>query len=157
MTKWDPDADAVTCDQDAAQFKAAYETDVQTIFSKVQHHHHPNGQPLSHCIKKGKKHADQCKHGFPKAALVTKPDESKFRVVCPTVAKEVGLKVNGPRNALGEILGPRNDEYLSGTCPGFAVVFRDNTHTAPNNRLPLIDHITHDANCSCRNTKDSNA
>ncbi|CAK0874374.1 unnamed protein product [Prorocentrum cordatum] len=149
-TKWDEGCDAVACDADAATFKQAYEADAQMIFSKVQHHHHPNGKPLTHCIKKGCKHGDKCKHGFPKTMLMAAPDGPRFRVVCPQVAREVGLKVNGPRSALGEIAGPRNDDFLSGTCPALAVAFRSNTHTAPNNRLPLITGITHDPNCLCR-------
>ncbi|CAK0814769.1 unnamed protein product, partial [Prorocentrum cordatum] len=149
-TKWDEGCDAVACDADAASFKQAYEADAQMIFSKVQHHHHPNGKPLTHCIKKGCKHGEKCKHGFPKTILLAAPDGPRFRVVCPQVAKEVGLKVNGPRNALGEIVGPRNDDFLSGTRPAFAVALRSNTHTAPNNRLPLIKGITHDPTCLCR-------
>ncbi|CAK0851422.1 unnamed protein product, partial [Prorocentrum cordatum] len=149
-TKWDEGCDAVACDADAATFKQAYEADAQMIFSKVQHHHHPNGKPLTHCIKKGCKHGDKCKHGFPKTMLMAAPDGPRFRIVCPQVAREVGLKVNGPRSALGEIAGPRNDDFLSGTCPALAVAFRSNTHTAPNNRLPLITGITHDPNCLCR-------
>ena len=38
---------------------------------------------------------------------------------------------------------------LSGTTPSFAVIFRSNTHTAPNARLPLIAQ-THDSACNCR-------
>ena len=87
---------------------------------------------------------------FPKTTLLTSAGGPKFRVVCPGIAKETGLKVNGPRNALGEIIGPRNGECLSGTCPALAVAFRANTHTGPNNRLPLLDNITHDPACSCR-------
>ena len=149
-TKWEEGCDLAQCDADASSFKKAYEADAQMIFSKVQHHHHPDGKPLTHCIKKGCKHGDKCKHGFPKTSLLTPVGGPRSRVVCPQLAKEAGLKVNGARNALGEILGPRNDEFLSGTCPALAVVFRDNTHTAPNNRLPLIDDVTHDPDCLCR-------
>ena len=148
-TKWDNGHDAAECDEDALAFKHAYEIDAQRLFSRLQHHHHPAGKPLSHCIKKGQKNAEKCKHGFPKTLSVTGPDDPRFRVICPTIAKDVQMRVNGPRNALGSILGPRNDEFLSGTSPAFAVVFRSNTHTAPNNRLPLIDGITHDSDCKC--------
>ena len=151
-TKWDDGCDASACDADASSFKGAYEADAQMIFSKVQHHHHPDGKPLTHCIKKGGKPGDKCKHAFPKTTLLTSANGPRFRVVCPQVAKEVGLKVNGPRNALGDILGPRNDEFLSGTCPAMAVAFRANTHTAPNNRLPLVNDITHEPSCSCRHS-----
>ena len=137
-TKWDKGCDAAACDADAAHFKAAYEADAQMIFSKVQHHHHPGGRPLTHCLKKnGTKNGDKCKHGFPKTSLLTTAGGPAFRVVCPGIAKDTGLKVNGPRNALGEILGPRNDEFLSGTCPALAVAFRANTRTGPNTRLLL--------------------
>ncbi|CAK0873882.1 unnamed protein product [Prorocentrum cordatum] len=149
-TKWEEGCDLAECDADASSFKIAYEADAQMIFSKVQHHHHPDGKPLTHFIKKGCKHGDKCKHGFPKTSFLTPVDGPRSRVVCPRVAKEFGLKVNGARNALGEIVGPRNDESLSGTCPALAVAFRDNSHTAPNNRLPLIDDVTHDPECSCR-------
>ncbi|CAK0850909.1 unnamed protein product [Prorocentrum cordatum] len=150
-TKWEEGRNVAERDDDAARFENAYETDAQMIFSKVQHHHHLDGKPLTHCIKKGRKHGDRCEHGFPKTSLLTPADGPRSRVVCPQAAKDVGLKVNGARNALGEIVGPRNDEFLSGTCPALSVAFRDNAHTAPNNRLPLIDDVTHDPNCSCRN------
>ena len=37
----------------------------------------------------------------------------------------------------------------TGTTPAFAVIFRSNTHTAPNVRLPLIDGV-HEHGCKCK-------
>ena len=56
------------------------------------------------------------------------------------------LDVLGRRNALGSILSRRRCPWLSGTAAAFAVVFRHNTHTAPNYRVPLLPS-THDEDC----------
>ena len=58
-----------------------------------------------------------------------------------------GLKVAGRRNDLGVLLNIRKDQWFSGTAPGFAAIFRDNTHTAPNCRIPLSAE-THDVDCT---------
>ena len=47
---------------------------------------------------------------------------------------------------MGSILGKRNCEWLTGTAKGFAVGFGFNTHTGPNDRLPIIDE-THEPSC----------
>jgi len=61
--------------------------------------------------------------------------------------KHYGLKVAGRRNDLGVLLNIRKDQWFSGTAAGFAALFRDNTHTAPNCRIPLSS-VTHDEDCA---------
>ena len=68
------------------------------------------------------------------------------KVICPGNARKHDLRVAGRRNALGSILTPRRCAWLSGTAPSFAVIFRHNTHTGPNNRVPLLKS-THDPQC----------
>ena len=68
------------------------------------------------------------------------------KVVCLGNARKHGLRVSGRRNALGSILGRRRCEYASGTMTGFLSLFRHNTHTGPNYRVPLLAK-THDPDC----------
>ena len=56
---------------------------------------------------------------------------------CAGVARKHNLRISGRRNALGSILGRRRCAWFSGTTSLFAAVFRSNTHTAPNYRVPL--------------------
>ena len=94
--------------------------------------------PLHNCAKKKSKSAT-CKHDFP----MTKLCIDSPAVVCRGVAKKLGLKVSGRRNAVGKIMGRRRCEWQSGTCPALAIQFRSNTHTSPNFRVPLMPE-THD-------------
>jgi hypothetical protein len=109
---------------EGAFFQRQYFADAQYIFSRVHHHWHPDGQPLTNCLtkqqkserrKRGVKKAPGiCKHGFPKDGMIS----DRIRVVCPGLArqlKDAGVRVRGRRNALGSILGRRNDAWLSGT------------------------------------------
>ena len=68
------------------------------------------------------------------------------KVVCPGNARKYDLRVAGRRNALGSILSRRRCEWLSGAAASFAVIFRHNTHTGPNYRMPLLES-THDPQC----------
>ena len=86
-----------------------------------------------------------CRARFPK----TKQINAKVKVVCPGVAVKHDLRVSGRRNALGSLLGKRSCAWLSGTTPAFAAVFRSNTNTSPNFRLPITEK-THDPACSKR-------
>ncbi len=100
-------------------------------------------EPLTACKRKGCK-TGTCKHGFPKVKQVN----AKRRVLCAGTAAKYGLRVSGRRNALGSILGKRTNVWQSGTTPGFAAIFRSNSHTQPNHRLPLLEK-THDED-ECR-------
>jgi len=55
----------------------------------------------------------------------------------------------GQRNALGSILGKRNSAWLTGTARAFVVGFGFNTHTGPNDRLPITEE-THEPTCKRR-------
>ena len=134
---------------DAAAYRKQYLQDAQYVFSRVQHHvhnKHKDGSytPLHNCAKKTKKKGKctVCKHDFPMTKLcVTGPV-----VVCRGMAKKLALRVAGRRNATGKIIGKRRCEWQSGTTPALAVLFRSNSHTAPNYRLPLMA-ATHDKSC----------
>ena len=103
--------------------------------------------PLSNCAKKtkGKKSnkSETCKADFPMRRLrINTPV-----LVCRGIAKKLGLRASGRRNALGKIMGRRRCEWQSGTTPAFAVLFRSNSHTAPNYRLPLLAETHDDTQC----------
>ena len=69
------------------------------------------------------------------------------KVICGGNCRKYELRVSGRRNSLGALLTKREDEWFSGTMPPFAVVFRHNTHTAPNYRVPMLPQ-THDPECN---------
>ena len=84
----------------------------------------------------------KCKHDFPmKKRLVSKP-----KVICRGNARRFGLRPSGRRNALGSILTKRVCKWASGCSLAMALVFRCNTHTAPNFRVPITKE-THDEEC----------
>ena len=68
-------------------------------------------------------------------------------VVCRGIAKKLGLRVSGRRNAIGKVMCRRQCEWQSGTSPALAVLFRSNTHTAPNYRVPLLPQTHDDGAC----------
>ena len=70
------------------------------------------------------------------------------------------------REFFGMILNPRTCEWQSGTSLAFGVNFRDNTHTAPNYRVPLQAGTHSDGVCrsnkckvmlSVKTTEDENS
>ena len=141
---------------EAAEFKHRFQTDVQFIFSRVQHHWHKlddkgNRVPLKYCQIRGKKNAMCCKSGFPKKVLKHKNgklrlEKYRTRIVCQGVAAELGLRTSGRRNALGSILGRRRDHWFSSTSALLACVARSNTNVQCNYRIPITT-TTHDKDC----------
>ena len=135
--------------EDGQKFIEEYSQAVQYVFSRSQHHVHKldarSGMkvPLNACAKKG--NCSSCKHGFP----VTKRLGLIPKVVCPGNARRYGLRCAGRRNALGCVVGRRNNEWLSGTLGILAMLLRGNSNTSPNYRIPLMEK-THDP--LCRNT-----
>jgi len=136
--------------QEGEAYKETYFADVQFVFTRRQHHWHKRAKgknkltewvPLTACLAKSKG-AKKCRQRFPK----TKQRSARVKVVCPGVAAKHDLRVSGRRNALGSLLGKRSCVWLSGTTPAFAAVFRSNTNTSPNLRLPLTPK-THDSGC----------
>jgi hypothetical protein len=129
---------------DGVAFRGAYLRDAQGVFSRVQHHMHRKTkkgyEPLKACRPKTKKAQGSCKADFPKTRLCV----PKAVVVCRGLAKRLGLRVSGRRNAFGCVVGARRCPWQSGTTPSFAVLFRSNSHTFPNLRVPLLP-ATHDA------------
>lgn len=77
---------------------------------------------------------------------MTKRIVSEAKVICKGNARRFGLKPSGRRNALGSILTKRLCKWASGCSPTMALVFRCNTHTAPNFRVPITNE-THDKDC----------
>ena len=137
--------DIDTALNDGATFKDKYFQDAQFVFSHCHHHWHPKDpktgerHPIRGCrTKKG----NLCKGRFPHKKRITLIP----KVVCPGNARKYDLRVAGRRNALGSILSRRRCGWLSGTAASFAVIFRHNTHTGPNYRVPLLQN-THDPQC----------
>ena len=97
--------------------------------------------PLSGC--RSKKARNKCKGDFPQTKRLTLVP----KVICRGNAKTYGLRPSGRRNALGSILTRRRCEWFSGCSPAMAIIFRCNTHTAPNYRMPPTDK-THDPRCT---------
>jgi len=131
---------------EGAQYQKTYFADLQFVFSRVQHHFHKKTKkgyvPLPRaCTSKGK--GDKCKHDFPKLKQLTQA----ARVICRGNARVFGLRVKGRRNALGLTLSRRSCEWQSGTCPAFAAIFRSNSHTSPNYRLPPCPEYHDDEHC----------
>eukprot|EP00959_Pyramimonas_sp_CCMP1952_P166382 3477507-Pyramimonas_sp.AAC.1 len=81
---------------------------------------------------------------------------SKTMLVCPGVAKQRGLRVSGKRNSFGLWIGARTDEWRSGTTPAFAVHFRSNSHTGPNQRVPPIPGA-HEESCPSKKCQEAAA
>ena len=77
---------------------------------------------------------------------MTKRLVSEAKVICRGNARRFGLRPSGRRNALGNILTKRVCKWRSGCSPAMALVFRCNTHTAPNFRVPVTNE-THDKDC----------
>ena len=77
---------------------------------------------------------------------MTKRLVSEAKVICRGNARRFGLRPSGRRNALGSILTKRVCKWRSGCSPAMALVFRCNTHTAPNYRVPVTNE-THDKDC----------
>ena len=132
--------------QDGEAFIRSYMEDVQFVLSRTNHHHHKwtkHGRvPLTACRAKGKMNTKVCKGNFPKEKQVT----AVARIVCKGVAAQMGLRVRGRRNALGAVMGKRNCAWLCGSARILTALFRSNTNTMPNYRVPILPN-THDARC----------
>ena len=133
------------------RFTKRFHTDVQFVFSRVQHHWralNDKGErvPLRCCRQKNRKTSKQYKAGCPKRVFrpangKLQQDEYRVRVVCQGVAKELDLKRQGRRNALGSILGRRRCAYFASTAALLASVLRSNTNTQCNTEyLSLTPH-----------------
>ena len=85
----------------------AHHVHQQRKLTHQQHHVHPWNSakkarlPLPACRRKNA--PNKCKHGFPK---VPNP---RCRVICRGNARKFGLSTRGRRNALGTVLGRRQD------------------------------------------------
>lgn len=133
-------------------FRQQYMQEAQWVYSRVQEHVHRETsdgfQPLASC--RAKLQPRKCKHDFP----VSLKHREKARVVCPGNAKKLCVSVRGKRNALGRILCHRRGEWTNGTHPAFAIVFRFNTDTKPNYRLPICRGVHDDELCGQRCDED---
>ena len=142
--------------REGEEFQKRFETDVQFIFSHVQHHWHllnkkGEREPMPYCRPASRK-CKRCKRDFPKKVLKNtlgkvREDRYRARIVCPGVAAELELKTSGRRNALGSIVGKRRCEYFASTCALLAHVTRSNTNVQCNYRVPIMS-CTHDKDCT---------
>ena len=129
---------------DAIRYRQLYQTAVQVKLSHQQHHMHTWDAkhkchvPLPACQKKDA--PNKCKHGFPKTIC------DVARVVCRGNARKFRQSTAGRRNALGCVLNPRDNQWLSGTMHAFTLMFMGNSHTGINFRIPLLPE-THDPAC----------
>ena len=155
--KGNEDADWQQAFNEADSYRRLYEEDVQFVFSRVQHHWHALNEkgdrvPLKYCRLKGRSSRCSCKAGHPKKVIrdrhgKMKEEKYRARVVCQTVARELGLKTSGRRNALGSIAGRRRCEWFAQTSAILAGVARSNTNVQCNYRVP-ITKFTHDPDCT---------
>lgn len=138
---WKDGSDLETATAEGKKWTDLYMRDVQWVYGRVQEHvHHKckaGWKPLASCLKKGT--VKRCKHDFP---CKTKWRDT-WRVICPGNCRRLGRRVQGRRNSLGVVLTARSTPWTSGTHPAFAAVFRFNTDTRPNYRLPIVPE-THD-------------
>ena len=138
-------------------WKKNYWKTVQRNQQLLQHHVHPvsnekdeNGKevrkPLPYCQCKSK--PGQCKHGFPHTMETefSKASGHRCHVICPGVAKEMGVTTSGRRSTLGMVGGPRNDEWVNGTHPALLFDLGCNSDTLLTYRLPIMAE-THSAHC----------
>ena len=142
---------------EAAEFKKQYDLEVQRVFSRVQHHWHEvdkDGRdlPMKYCRIRGKqKGTCNCKMGFPRHVPVVhgviQKDKFRHRIMCPGIAKSLGLRCSGRRNALGSVVGKRLDKWFSATSRIKAKVFKSNTNVQVPYRVP-ITRSTHDKDCT---------
>ena len=95
------------------------------------------------CLPK-KDAPNKCKHGFPKTLC------DVARVVCRGNARKFRQSTAGRRNALGCVLNPRDNQWLSGTMHAFTLMFMGNSHTGINFRIPLLPekHMTRHASAT---------
>ena len=129
------------------QWKKLYlKDDVERLQQHKQHHVHlpcgPEGRrmPLAHC--RDPKDAGKCKAGFPKdQQLAAEP-----WLVCPARAEEAGLPFKGKRNAVGLIMGPRNDPDVNGNHPALLAGLRCNGDVQVPYRIPCTAE-THSPSC----------
>ena len=132
------------------------------VFSRVQHHCHQKTSkgyvPFKSCrvkqrgkVKKTGTRLNVCKAHFPKTKVLV----SKSLLVCRGLAKRHGLSVKGRFNQMGNLISKRSCAWQSGTHPAFAVLFRSNSHTLPNNRAPLMESTHEDDECKNKACKES--
>ena len=76
----------------------------------------------------------------------TSTQEHRYRTASVLFKGKHHKSKRGQRNALGSILGKRNNEWLTGTARGLAVACGFNTHTGPNDRFPIMPE-THEPSC----------
>ena len=121
---------------EAAEFKKQYDLEVQRVFSRVQHHWHEvdkDGRdlPMKYCRIRGKqKGTCNCKMGFPRHVPVVhgviQKDKFRHRIMCPGIAKSLGLRCSGRRNALGSVVGK---DWISGSVQRLASRLRCSSPT----------------------------
>ena len=89
------------------------------------------------------------------ASMAFQKPSATWRASCaPGNARKFRQSTAGRRNALGCVLNPRDNQWLSGTMHAFTLMFMGNSHTGINFRIPLLPE-THDPACE-RNCLETN-
>ena len=75
-------------------------------------------------------------------------NNKKPLLICKALARKRKLRYSGARNALGCILGTRNNRWLRGTAPALCIgLTGGNTDVSPNDRLPILPETHEDNEC----------
>ena len=105
---------------DAAALKTACWKDAQFVSSRCHHHWHPmdpktkERHPIRGCRSK---RGGGCKARYPQTSRLTLIPKA----ICAGYCRKHELRVAGRRNALGTLLGTRQNPWLSGTSGAIAV------------------------------------
>ena len=134
--------------EDGIKYKEKYNVYLQYSQSRSQHHLHKRGHgsnkrevPRACRPKSGR---NECKHEAP---WTKQMNEGAPLVMCPGLAKTHELPCSGRRNWVGQILGTRNEEWLTGTMGGMSVALGgSNSNVKPNDRVPILP-CTHEHKC----------
>ena len=135
-----------------SEWTELYKKQVQRVQELRQHHVHlPDSKgvrrPLTCCKRKDK--PNECKGGFP---LIDRLIEEPV-IVCPGLAKKMGMSMHGRRNEVGSLYGPRNEPNLNGSHPCLLAATGFNSDVQVPYVFPIIDS-THSSLCdrSCVGT-----
>jgi len=122
---------------EATLYKKKYKIVLQSFMQKCQHHIHQMDKKTGLRIIPNKcktcAKPNQCRYDAPWTNRLN--DEKPF-LLCKGLAKRYKLRPSGARNALGTMLGLRNNEWLTSTMPDLCLTFGgSNSDVSPNDRL----------------------
>ena len=120
---------------------------VQRIQELKQHHVHTlnaKGErvPLAHCRRAD--NPQKCKSDFPRTLWIVR----KAVVLCKGLMKVMGMPLEGRRNRMGSLHGPRNDENINGAHPAMSAFLQTNSDVQLPYRFAVTKETHDDAECS---------